>query len=56
MDFFATVNAVELGFTMAWAAVPLAGAAVTALVLVLAATAARQTQRRPLEATLRAAT
>lgn len=56
MDFFATANAVELGFTMAWAAVPLAGLAVGVLVLILAATAAGRTQRRPLEATLRAAT
>jgi hypothetical protein len=56
MDFFATANAIELGFTMAWAAVPVAGIAVAALVLLLAVSAARQTQRRPLEATLRAAT
>ncbi|MGI9616234.1 MAG: ABC transporter permease [Acidimicrobiales bacterium] len=56
MDFFATANAVELGFTLAVAAVPVAGLAVGALVLVLSVTAARQSQRRPLEATLRAAT
>jgi putative ABC transport system permease protein len=56
MGFFETVNAVELGFTMSWIAVPLAGAAAGGLVVMLAASAARQTQRRPLEATLRAAT
>ncbi|MEM7096412.1 MAG: ABC transporter permease [Actinomycetota bacterium] len=55
MNFFATANAVELGFTVAWIAVPLAGAAAVATVALIAVGAARQVGGRSTATALRAA-
>ncbi len=55
VGFFATSNAVELGYTFAAVSVPAAAAGLAGFVAVLALMGARQTQRRSLEATLRAA-
>ncbi|MCO5322276.1 MAG: ABC transporter permease [Microthrixaceae bacterium] len=56
MGFFAASNAIDLGFEVAWTALPLAALAVAGVVHLFAVTAARGAQRKPLESTLRAAT
>ncbi len=56
MGFFASSNAIDLGFEVAWVSLPLAALAVLVVVASFAASAARNAQRRPLEETLRATT
>ena len=56
MGFFETVNAVELGYSLAWQAMPLTAAAAFAFVQLLTFTAARNADSKPLAVTLRAAT
>ncbi len=56
MDAFATTNAVELGFTLAWLAVPATAFATLLFVELLVFVAARRAGSRPVAVTLRAAT
>lgn len=56
IGFFAVENAIDLGFTLAWAALPISAAVAVGFVYVLAMTAARGAGRQPIAVTLRAAT
>jgi putative ABC transport system permease protein len=56
MGLFGSANAVELGFTMAWVAVPLTAVATIMFVELLTGTAAHRASSRSVAHTLRAAT